>query len=118
MAKIVTMKSIPHPENDGDQIVAEYELLERFRGYPPLQGQVSEFHARSFMTSCDSSVLGSAKPGDEVLFYAHISSQEPSVRVSGVDSSVMQDAVFKRVFVEQLRKSRTEQLRKFKIEQP
>ena len=118
LARIGAMKSVPGPENDGEQIVAEYELLERFRGLPPSQGQVSEFHARSVMTSCDSNVLRSAKPGDEVFFYAHISRREPSDRVSGVDSSVIQDAVYKRVFIEQLRKFRAEQFRKFKIEQP
>jgi hypothetical protein len=118
LAKVVAVNSIPRPESDGDQLVAEYELIESFRGFAPSKGQISEFHARSFMTSCDSNAIKLAKPGDEVLFYAHISSDEPLLRVSGVDSFVMQSAGHEDAFVEHLRKFRTEQSRTPKIEQP
>ena len=109
LARIVAKESTPTNDAQADVIVADYVLLEKFRGSPPAHGKVTEMHWRGSTTSCDSYVLKAANPGDEVLLYVTMN-VEKGERFPGVDSTPLLHDANRDHYLTRLRQFRAEQI--------
>ncbi|WP_407351086.1 hypothetical protein [Luteimonas sp. R10] len=109
LAMVERVQARPLSDNSGSVLVADYRLVEMFKGFPPITGQITEIH-HEVHTSCDPRVLGTVRPGDAVLFYVHLAPEAPDMRRTGIDSHIVRGNTDYSSFLESLREFRSENL--------